>query len=246
MRTIGVAVAVAVAAAGCFSTARYDTAHVQRVVDINARYDAESRRQDAWYASSVVALDQLRSFVIPLGTESPYAPLHRVDERDDLVECRHLCAGRSEPLAAQCIRDVCQPAYADALIKTYFDADMAWVTDQLAGSPDSDLESLLAFSHNQAVQQQIDARAAAIAQLQDQARSRLELERQNEIRTSTRQRDADVAHAHAAHRARVKAAAHTFTALDQPVSSPGRITTGGETSLRAAGAPDCAGHHGVH
>src|SRR5689334_11237304 len=119
---VAVAVAVAVPAVGCFSTARYDTAHVQRVVDINARYDDERRRQDAWYASNTAALDELRGFLVPLASEAPHAPLHRVDESDAVVECRNQCAGRGDSLAAQCIRDICQPLYADALIKTYSDA----------------------------------------------------------------------------------------------------------------------------
>jgi hypothetical protein len=72
MRTSGLAVAVAtiLAGLGCFSTARYDTAHVQRVVDIHARYDAEARRLDGWYASRVAALAQLRAAVIAIKTSS--------------------------------------------------------------------------------------------------------------------------------------------------------------------------------
>jgi len=243
MRTSGVAVAVAVAAVGCFSSARYDTAHVQRVDGINARYDAESRRQSEWYASNVAALDRLRGLLVPVAGESPGAPLHRVDERDDIAQCRSLCAARGEAVAVPCIRDICQPVYADALIKTYSSADMTWVTAQLAEAPESDLESLLAFSHNQAIQRQVDGEAAAIDEMQVQASSRLELERQNEIRTSTRQRDADVAHARAAHRARVKAAAHTFGAMDRPVSPPVSLR-GAETSVHSSAA-ECASHHGT-
>jgi hypothetical protein len=73
MHTRAVVLAVvAIASAGCLNTARYDTAHVQRVIDINAQYAHELRHQDAWHAASLAALDQLRASLIPVkpGTSS--------------------------------------------------------------------------------------------------------------------------------------------------------------------------------
>lgn len=232
MRTSGMAVAVIVTGFACFSTARYDTAHVKRVVDINARYDAESRRQQDWIASNIAALDRLKASVIAIAPGSSSTPIHRVDERDDIVACRSECTG------APCMREICQPAYADALVKTYASADLTWVTHQLSASTDADLEALLAFSHNQAVLRAIDAQVSSLAQLQDQARRRLEQEREREIRASIQQRDAEIVSGRAARRARVKAAADAFAATDRTVPV-GHMTYAPSVEPRARGRAPC-------
>jgi hypothetical protein len=216
MRSTGVAVAVAVVSLGCFSTGRYDTAHVERLADIHARYDAATRRQDAWYASSVAALEQLRVSVI--ATAQGHAPIRRVEDRIEIVECRRRCA------AAPCLREICRPAYADALIKTYSHADATWVTHQLSTSRHADLESLLAFSHNQAVLRTVDQQTTTIEQQRIDARRRLELERDRAIRASLHRRDAEIASGRAALRARVKAKAEVFEAMDRMVPRVDRMT----------------------
>jgi hypothetical protein len=63
---VTVMVVAMVGGLGCFSTARYDDAHVQRVAIINARYEAESRRQAEQYASVAATLDQLRARLHPI------------------------------------------------------------------------------------------------------------------------------------------------------------------------------------
>src|SRR6185436_16450016 len=180
MRTTGVVVVVAIAGTACFNTARYDTAHVQRVVDINARYADELRRQDASHAAGLAALEQLRASLVPIEPGSSSRPLVRVDQRADIVECR---SQRPRPPIR---RDVCQLLYLDALLRTYVHADVASVTRELASSPDADLESLLTRSHNQAVLHRIDDQAASLARSRDQAHQRLELARETEVRASTR------------------------------------------------------------
>lgn len=62
MRVTAGVVVVLVGGFGCFSTARYDDAHVQRVAIINARYEAACRRQAEQYAS-LAAVAQLLSRV---------------------------------------------------------------------------------------------------------------------------------------------------------------------------------------
>lgn len=220
MRTSGLAVAVVttIAGLGCFSTARYDAAHVQRVVDIHARYDAVAHRLDDWYASSIAALAQLRATVIAIAPGSSHAPVRRIEDRPDLVECRRQCAG------AQCLRDICQPAYADALIKTYFHADETWVTQQLLASTHTDVESVLAFAHNQALQRTVDQQATTIEQHQRDARHRLDRARETEIRASLQRRDTDIASGRAARRARVKAKAEAFEAKHRPLPTLDRMT----------------------
>jgi hypothetical protein len=234
MRMSATAVAVAIAGLGCFSTARFDTAHVRRVADIDARYGAETRQQDDWYASSVAALDQLKASVVAVVPGSRHAPVHRVEDRIAFVECRRHCAG------AQCLREICQPAYADALIKTYGHADARWVTHQLSVSRDADLESLLAFSHNQTVLRTVDHRSATLAQQHGHARRRLALLRDSEIRASSQRRDAEIATGRAAHRARVKAAADAFEAMDQTVPTVDRMTYAPPQATREARNERCA------
>jgi hypothetical protein len=74
------AVVVAVGGPGCFSTARYDDAHVQRVATINARYEAENRRLAEQYASLRIGLDQRRAQALPSQPGAP--PLEpRADPR---------------------------------------------------------------------------------------------------------------------------------------------------------------------
>src|SRR5512140_1163835 len=164
MRTMGVVVVVVVGGFGCFSTARYDDAHLQRVASIHARYAAESQRVDDQYASFKVALDKVRmEDLIPM-TPGSDAPVRRVGEREDIVRCRRQCEYRAptglfervnEPAQATCLRELCGPAYLDALRKTYFRADLTWVASQRSRSsaPESDaeLEVLMARSHNREV-----------------------------------------------------------------------------------------------
>jgi hypothetical protein len=228
-------VAVVVTGLSCFSTARYDHAHVQRVVNIDARYDEETRQEYERHASLATELDTLRASVIPIKPESSYAPVNRIDEREDIVECRRLCNDRApgsstelqhnrNPAAAQCVREICQPAYVDALSKRYFDADVTWVTSQLSSSNEAELESLLAFSHNRALLGTIDQQARASAQRHAHARSRVERERRREIEASMQLRDSEIASGRAAHRARVKAAADTFAAVDHGIPPVARTT----------------------
>ena len=117
----------------------------------------------------------------------------------------------------------------DALTKTYVNADIHWVTSQRALSEGAELESLLAFSHNQAVTRRIEEDTRGLAQLQAQNRQRLERDREAEIAASARRRDAEIASGRAAHRARLQAAA--FAARDRgPIGA-------GELSLCTADDP---------
>lgn len=90
MRVTAVVVVIVVGGFGCFSTARYDGAHVQRVANIHARYEAESRRQAEQYASRVAALDQLRAQLAPIppGSCAPEARSDAGDAGDDELEAR--------------------------------------------------------------------------------------------------------------------------------------------------------------
>jgi hypothetical protein len=85
MHATAVVVVVVVGGFGCFSTARYDDAHVQRVANINARYEAENRREAEQYASRVAALDQLRAQLLPIPPGS-CAPEARIDAGDAIDE----------------------------------------------------------------------------------------------------------------------------------------------------------------
>jgi hypothetical protein len=257
MRTRGVVVALFAAATGCFSTARYDREHQQRVVDINARYDEQSRRERERYGTLARELDIFQSLLIPVRPESAYDPVSRVDERDDIVECRRSCdehapgeaAGRQahEGAAAQCIRAICQPVYAAALIRTYHGADVSWVADQLTPSTSAELESLLAFSHNQAVLALIDAHHKALTEHQAHAHGQLEGHRQQEIRASLQQREAAIATGEAARRDRVKAAAAAFADEDRipPSSSPHLPAAAGRGATPPAAAMPAAGTRAV-
>ena len=62
---IAMVLVAAIGGFGCFSTARYDDAHLQRVARINARYEAEHRREDEHYAALASALDKFRMQLIP-------------------------------------------------------------------------------------------------------------------------------------------------------------------------------------
>ena len=94
MRNRGLVVTAAVTCISCFSTARHDRAHSQRVSRINARYDAGLEREHQHNISAVTELDRRRMFVIPVKPEAAHAPVNRVDERADIVECRQRCASR--------------------------------------------------------------------------------------------------------------------------------------------------------
>ena len=218
-----VVVVVVVGGSGCFSIARYDDAHFQRVASINARYAAEGQRLDAQYASSIAALDKIRVELIPM-TPGSDAPVNRIDEREDIVRCRCQCEhhaptgpfeGLNEPAEAECLREVCRPAYLDALRRAYFRADVTWVTSQRSASNDAELEALMARSHNRAVRRILDEQTQALAQQRAQAQHRLARERQGEIQASEQQRTSEIASGRAVRRARLQAEADAFTAMGQ-------------------------------
>lgn len=222
MRNRGVVVAVTLTCLSCFSTARYDRAHTQRVSYINARYDAAVEREHQHYISLATDLDKRRASVIPVKPESGHTPVNPVDGRADIVECRRLCASQRPVViidprartqtAAQCLRDICGPAYADAVVKTYFHADVTWVTTQLAASSGAALESLLAFSHNQSLLADVEQQATVLAQRHARARNHIEQQRQRELQASQQLRASEIEAGRAARRARVKAAADAFAA----------------------------------
>jgi hypothetical protein len=246
MRNRGAVVAVIVMCLSCFSTARYDRAHIQRVASINGRHDAALERERERYAFLVAELDWRRALVIPI--DAGGAPVHRVDRRDGIVACRTMCGAKPgdpfDPARAhtRCLRDICLPAYADALAKTYAHADIAGIASQLSLSIDADLESVLARANNQAVLADIDREAAVLAQHHARARSRIEQQRQRELRVSTVQRDAEIAAGRAARRARVKAAADAFAA--EARGQPGASAIASHTTVPdpsgAARPRDCA------
>lgn len=246
MRNRGVVVAVVVMCLSCFSTARYDRAHIQRVSTINERYDAALERERAHHATLVAALGERRALVIPVVPESGGAPVNRVDQRAGIVECRTMCGAKpGEPAdpargrshTAQCLRDICLLSYVDALVKTYVHADAAWVMNELSLSSGADLESLLAHSHNQAVLADIERQVHILAQRHARARSHLEQQRQRELQASMRQRDTEIAVGRAARRARVRAAADAFAAeaAGQPGAAPASASRATEPPDRGAG-----------
>lgn len=218
MHTHAVVAAVVMMCLGCLSTARYDRAHLQRVAQIHARYEGAIQREHQHYLSRLAELESRRAFVIPVipaRPETMSAPLHRIDQRDDIVECRRRCASRrhrdadpspTRSQAVPCVRDICQ-SYIDALVETYAAADFAWVIGQLASTADTDIESLLALSHNQSLAASIDEQAKELARRQAQTRSHLEQQRGRELSASAQLRDSEIATARQARRARVKAAA---------------------------------------
>jgi len=227
MRTAGLVVVVVVGGSGCFSTARYDDAHLQRVASIHARYVAERQRVDEQYASLVAALDEQRADLIPMAPGSD-APVSRIDDREEIVRCRSQCEhravagpceGSSEPAKAACLHEVCRPAHLDALLKTYFRADLAWATSQRSVSNDAkgdaELEALMARSHNREVRRTLDEQIKALAQQRAQVQSRLARDRQGEIRASEQQRTSEIAAGRAVRRARLQAAADASPPMGQ-------------------------------
>jgi hypothetical protein len=226
MRTRGVALVV-VAGCACFSAARYDEAHFQRVANINARYEAERRQQHEHYVMLRTQITERRSQLIPVKPGSTSEPVRRVDERADLVACRQRCgsAALADPFhrkpraaPARCQLETCQASYVDALTRTYFAADMSWVESQLASKPkperdaDADVEALLTRSHNQALAREIDEQLAYVELVQARIQRTIELARESEIQASRQQRDAELS----SRRARVRAAADA-SALDQGI-----------------------------
>ncbi len=198
MLTTGLVVVVIVGGSGCFSTARYDAAHLQRVASINARYAAEGQRVDEQYAFSVAALDE-RADLIPM-TPGSGAPVSRIDEREEMVLC-------------------CLPAYLDTLLKTYVRADVTWVASQRSVSNDAEgdaeREARMARSHNQEVRRALDAQIRALAQQRAEAQGRLARERQHQIQASEQQRTSEIASGRAVRRARLQAAADASTPMGQ-------------------------------
>lgn len=224
---MGLVVVVVVGGSGCFSTARYDHAHLQRVASIHARYVAESQRVDEQYASLVAALDKQRVDLIPMAPGSD-APVSRIDEREEFVLCRSRCEHRAlagpferpnEPAKAACLREVCRPAYLDALRKTYFRADVTWVTSQRSVSNDAagdaELEARMARSHNREVRRTFDEQIKALAKQRAQVQGRLARERQGEIQASEQQRTSEIAAGRAVRRARLQAAADASPPMGQ-------------------------------
>ena len=217
-----------VAGCACFSAARYDEAHFQRVANINARYEAERRRQHEHYVMLRAEIGERRSQLVPIKPGSTSEPVRRVDERADLVECRQRCGSgaladpfhRKPRAPARCQLEACRASYVDALTRTYFAADISWVESQLASKPrseggaDGDVESLLARSHNQTLAREIDEQLAYLELVQARIQRTIELARDNEIRASRQQRDAELS----SRRARVRAAADA-SALDQGIPS---------------------------
>jgi hypothetical protein len=232
---------------GCFSTARYDDAHAQRVADIDTRYQAEHLREQEHLAALALALVGERALLIPIEPIEPIesgsssSPVIRVDARDDIMECRRRCDQRTAEVAingsglgnqvrAQCLHASCEQAYLDALTETYFEADVPRIISQQVEPEATDLEAVLALAHNRAVQRRIDEKTRNLAQI----RQRLEEERQAEIAESARRRDLEIASGRAAHRARVQAAAHAFAATDRgPAGTrPLALCAAGDPGLR--------------
>lgn len=90
MRNRGVVVAVIVACFGCFSTARYDRAHTQRVSTIQARYDADLARERQRHAVLVAELERRRAFLVSL-LASPQNELllAEIDRQSTVLAERH-------------------------------------------------------------------------------------------------------------------------------------------------------------
>jgi hypothetical protein len=231
MRTTGVVavvVIIVVGSVGCFSTARYDDAHLQRVAIIHARYAAEGQRVDQQYASYITALDKLRMELIPM-TPGMDVPVSRIVDREDLVLCRRQCAQgapagpferQNEPAKTECFREVCRPASLDALRKTYFRANVTGVMSQPPGASDADLEAVMARSHNREVRRTLDDQTRSLAQQRAQAQRLLARQYQVEIDASEHQRTSEIASGRAVRRARLKAADDAFTAMGQgPISA---------------------------
>jgi hypothetical protein len=224
MRTTGLFVVMVVTGGlGCFSTARYDDAHTQRVAIINARYEAESAQEARRESELVSALEADEALLIPLRLGGLSGPVSRVGDRPDIVECRTQCdrpsadpsvdgIHASGETRTQCLHDICDPAYTDALTRTYVEADVRWVGGQLAAREHADLESLMAFSHDRVVSRRIEDDRRRLAEAQAQARHHLAQVRQAEIAASARRRDLEIASARATHGAGVQAAA--FAAKD--------------------------------
>ena len=92
MHNRGVVVAVCIACLSCFSTARYDRAHTQRVSTINARYDAELARERKQHAVLVVELERRRALliaVIPDASSRHESLLAELDRQSALLAQRH-------------------------------------------------------------------------------------------------------------------------------------------------------------
>ena len=80
-----VACALAVAAMSCFSRAKYDAAHEQRVTEIDGRYDQMRKSEDDVYRPLFADVESFRQYMIPIQPGASYAPVTRVSDR----LCRH-------------------------------------------------------------------------------------------------------------------------------------------------------------
>lgn len=210
----------------CFSTARYDDAHIQRVANINARYEAARRHEDEQYALLVTSLDQFRRYLLPVKLDSQPPP-RRGDDRGNLIALRD-----------QCLRDVCQPGYVDMLIKTYAGADAPGRTSQLSSSQ-GELASQIAVLHNQEVLRTIDERTRRLEQQRAQVHRRLEAQRRDHIQASEQQRSSEIASGRALRRARLQAAAHASTTMGQgPIRGKQICVDAGRRPPSATAGPD--------
>ncbi|HEU4732386.1 MAG TPA: hypothetical protein VFT22_31040 [Kofleriaceae bacterium] len=94
------------------------------------------------------------------------------------------------------------------------------MTRELGRTELADLESLLAFSHNQAILQRIAEETHRLAEQRARTLERIERAREAELAASARQRDAQIASGRVAHRARILAAARAFDASSRGPLAP--------------------------
>lgn len=83
---------------GCFSSARFEEAHEQRVASINSSADEMGDEVTNEAASQRYRLKQLRKFLIPVRQGAAYSPVDRVDMREDIVGAWKACDA-VDPLA---------------------------------------------------------------------------------------------------------------------------------------------------
>jgi len=146
MHNRGVVVAVFIACVSCFSTARYDRAHTQRVSTINARYDTELARERQQHAALAVELEHRRALliaVIPETSSHNESLVAEIDRQSTLLAQRHARAQsrieqlRQRDLAAsqqQRAREIeTGRAERRARVRAAADAFAAEVSGQTAG-----------------------------------------------------------------------------------------------------------------
>jgi hypothetical protein len=228
-RVLVLGIVCSVAGFSCFSTARYDTAHAWRVGSINKQHYAESKALEARYDELLRSFDDFRKFLIPVEDGGNYAPVSRVSARAEIAACSKTCGEYFPPsldpdgkAKAECLKTICQKLYIDAVLATYYRADVSWVTEQLSTYEKGDMESLLAFSHNQSILGYVDEQRRAVEDMRAQARLHLAEKRRNELNSSWQQRESEVAVGYNAHRSRMMAVASALSSLG---SAAGRRAT---------------------